>query len=102
MSFNVSLLDATFVALLGILALIRLVGPARYQLPLLLAGSAALVGFGSPRTMVVITGLTLGFIFPLHRLIKRAVNQQWPRAIAASLLPGGLMVLVSLLVFFKI
>ena len=32
MSFNVSLLNATFVALLGILAFARLVWPQRYQL----------------------------------------------------------------------
>ena len=102
MSFNVSLLDATFVALLGILAVTRLAWPQRYQLPLLLVGSAAVIGLGSLKTLVVISAITLGFIYPLHRVVKLAVDRRWPRVIAAALLPGGLIVLVGLLLFFKI
>ena len=76
MSFNVSLLDATFVALLGILAVSRLAWPQRSQVPLLLVGSAAVIGLGSLRTLVVISAITLGFIYPLHRLIKLAVDRE--------------------------
>ena len=102
MSFNVSLLDATFVALLGILAVTRVAWPRRSQVPLLLVGSAAVIGLGSLRTLVVISAITLVFIYPLQRLVKLAVDRRWPRVVAAALLPGGLVVLVGLLLLFKI
>lgn len=102
MFVNVSFLDATFVALLGLLTLVRVAWPKRYHVSLLCVGSAVLIGMGSVNTLIVMSAITLGFIYPLHRLIKRAADRQWPAVVARLLLPAGLGGLVALLVVFKI
>ena len=100
-SFNVSLLDVRFVLLLCGLALARIVWPRRHQLWLILLGSGLAIGIGAPKTLLLISSITVLFIYPVNRLWKIAADRHWPKMIPAAVLATGIGVLVGLLAAFK-
>jgi alginate O-acetyltransferase complex protein AlgI len=102
LDFSVSLLDARFVLLLCGLALARTVWPSRHQRWLILLGSALAIGLGSPRTLLLISGITVVFIYPMNRLLKIATDRRWPGVLPGLILATGVSVLVALLVAFKV
>src|SRR4029078_10355857 len=102
MGFEVNLLNAAFVLLLCLVAMVRLIWPGRHQLLLILLAGAVAVGIGSPKTLLVISGTTLLFIYPLQRVMKVARDRSWNPLISRALFPCGVSVLVGALVFFKL
>src|SRR6516225_2362859 len=102
MNLNVSLLDAKYILLLGLLPLLRLVWPKRYYLTLLLSSTALIIGLGSPKTLLLISGITVLFVFPLLLLLRMSVDRGWPPRVTKCILPVGLTVLVVALVIFKV
>jgi alginate O-acetyltransferase complex protein AlgI len=102
MNLTVSLLDPRYVLLLCCLPLLRLVWPSRYYLGLLLASTVVIIGVGSPRTLALITVLTVCFIFPLLLLHRWSRDRRWPAAVSGSILPVGIGTLVLLLLVSKL
>jgi alginate O-acetyltransferase complex protein AlgI len=102
MSFSVSLLDAKYVLLLALLPLLRLVWPKRYYLWLLLSSTAVIIGLGAPKTLLLISAITILFIYPLLWLKRRAEEKRWPPIIITSLMPVGIGGMVAILVVFKL
>ncbi len=102
MHFTASLLDLQFVLLLCVLGFLRTIWPARYYTVLGALGSALLIGFASPKTLAVISGITICYLYPLHRLMQAGKNRQWPKAYLRLLLLTGIGGLIAFLLLFKV
>src|SRR5258705_13397119 len=101
MHFTASLLDLQFVLLLCVLGFLRTIWPARYYTVLGALGSALLIGFASPKTLAVISGITICYLYPLHRLMQAGKNRQWPKAYLRLLLLTGIGGLIAFLFLFE-
>jgi alginate O-acetyltransferase complex protein AlgI len=97
---QLSLLDLRFVILLVAVAVIRRWCPARY-LPYFGAGvSAVLVGIASWHTLAVISGITLGYLYPVHLIaIRLRARGGSAEAMLVRVAIGGL---VAGLAIFKV
>jgi alginate O-acetyltransferase complex protein AlgI len=101
MELAASLLNLKFVLLLCGVGLMRALWPQK-QFPLLAAASSALViGLASPKTLVVIAGITLAYLYPLHRLM-RVGDGKWPEAVSRWLLWLAIGGLIAILFLFKL
>jgi alginate O-acetyltransferase complex protein AlgI len=101
MQITASLLDFKFILLLLGLSLLRPLWP-RSQYALLLAlGSALIVGLAAPRTLAVISAITLLYLYPLHRIMRAAVARGRSESVSRLWLPLGMGGLVAALVVFK-
>ncbi len=101
MTLSSSFFDFKYVLLLCLLGGLRLVWPRRHYELFVALSIGLVVGLATPRTLLVIGGITALFIFPLHRLKRLAVARNWPAAVSAPLVPVGIGLLVLLLVVFK-
>jgi alginate O-acetyltransferase complex protein AlgI len=101
MSIIASFLDVKFLLLLLILGSLRYFVPSRHFTLAGAFGSAAVVGLTAPKTFAAITVITLGFLFPLHRIACWAREHNRSGWFSKSLLPGGVGLLVTLLVLSK-
>jgi len=101
MPISASFLDVKFLLLLILLGVSRWIWPSRHFVLFGALGSAAVVGFTAPKTFVVITVISLGFLFPLHRLACWARERHTPRWFSDNVIPVGIGLLVSILVLTK-
>lgn len=99
---SASLLDPKFILFLAGVALLRQVWPQRAYILFCVLSSAALLGFAAPGTLLVIAGITLLYLYPLHRLIRMADEKGWSASARKLLLWGGVAGLVITLVAFKL
>ena len=97
-----SLLDVRFVLLLCLLGLARTVCPQRYLALFGALGSALLVGLASPGTLLVVSGIVMFYLYPLHRLMKRLSPTGEGQSIRYFMLAVGVGGLVSALIVFKL
>jgi alginate O-acetyltransferase complex protein AlgI len=102
MHFTPSLLDLQFVLLLCALGFVRAIWPAQHYVVLGALGSALLIGFASPKTLAVISAISLCYLYPLHRLMRVAQIRQWPKACQRLLLWTGIGGLIAFLLLFKV
>jgi alginate O-acetyltransferase complex protein AlgI len=102
MTVNPSLLDWKFVTLLAIVGLLRRFVPRRFYVAFGAASSAALVGLAAPQTLLVIAGVTLLYVYPLHRLMWAARERGYSQAMLRWLLGLGISGLVAILILFKL
>jgi alginate O-acetyltransferase complex protein AlgI len=102
MTITASLLDVKFVLLLFLIGLLRSIWPSKHYVLFGVLASAAALSFAAPTTFVTIAAITLGFLFPLHRLMWTARERSWPRLLSSSLLLVGIGGMVALLVAFKL
>ena len=97
---NLSLLDPAFLGLLVAVIALRAVAPARAQGVVGALASAALIGFASLSTLVLIGGIAVFYLYPLVLLI-RARKVAGGQAAAKPWLIGGIVGLIALLVLYK-
>jgi hypothetical protein len=97
-----SFLDIRFILALCLIALARLVWPKKYYVLYGALSSALIIGLSAPRSLIVISGVTLLLIFPLRILGLYSEKLHVPRSFSKSLMPVGIIGLVALLLFFKI
>jgi alginate O-acetyltransferase complex protein AlgI len=102
MEFSPSLLNPIFLGLLVLLGLIRYLWPTRHYALFGAIASAVLIGLSSLSSLLAIAGVTLLFVYPLHRLSRLAVTRSWSPNVSASILPIGILGLVAILVIFKV
>src|SRR5687768_558775 len=98
MGITASFLDFRFLLLLVALGLIRWLWPSKNFALLGALASAVVVGVTAPSTFVAITGITLGFVYPLHRLSWHGRMKQWPKWATGAIIPVGMAALVLTLV----
>jgi alginate O-acetyltransferase complex protein AlgI len=99
---NASLLDWKFVALLAVVGVLRAIVPQRFYILFGVTSSAALVGLAAPQTLLVIGGVTLFYVYPLHRLMLAARERGYSETVSKWLLGLGIAGLVALLMGFKL
>lgn len=80
----------------------RSLWPARRYVLLGLLTSVLLVGIAAPRTLIVVSVITLCYVYPLHRLTKFAMRRGSSRPVLRLWLGLGIAGLVALLVGFKL
>ena len=97
-----SLLDVRFVLLVCLLGLARSLCPQRHLVFFGAAGSALLVGLAAPQTFLVISGVVLLYLFPLHRLTKGLHRPGASESIRSLVMALGIGGLVSALILFKL
>lgn len=97
-----SLLDLRFLGLIVAIGLLRWACPSRYYILFGVTASALAVAVAAPATFLIITGIVLGVLFPLHRLVCLAREKNWPSRVRACLVPGGVALMVLLLVASKL
>jgi alginate O-acetyltransferase complex protein AlgI len=102
MGVNLSLLDVGFVLILIGLGLSRVFWPQKYYSFLLAASSAVVVGLASPKTCLIITALTVLYLYPVHRLMRNAIDKGRRDQVSRVWLPLSVGGLVALLVLFKV
>ncbi len=98
---NLSLLDVKFVLLLCSLVILRVIWPRKQQGVLVALGGAAVIGLASPWTVAVIAGISVFYLYPLHRLM-RTVEERGSKQFSRVILWAGIAALVALLVGFKL
>jgi alginate O-acetyltransferase complex protein AlgI len=101
MSTSASFLDVRFLLLLLVLGTVRWIWPTRNFAFLGAIASAAVVLYAAPATFVVISALTLGVLFPLHRLMHAAHTRNWSTWVRRSLLAIAVGSFVGLLIVSK-
>jgi len=97
-----SLLDAKFVVLLCLLGLARYLCPPRHLITLGALGSAILVGLAAPTTLMVISGVALLYLYPLHRAMKMRGTTGQVAEHSSVWLGVGIAGLVGALFLFKL
>ncbi len=102
MPLSASLLDLRFLALVVLIGLARAFCPPRHFVLFGVAASALTIALAAPSTFLVIAAITLGFVYPLHRLAGFARTRPWPPALTAALVPAGIGLLVAFLVVSKL
>jgi alginate O-acetyltransferase complex protein AlgI len=102
MAVSASLLDWRFVALLAAVGLLRRVVPQRFYLAFGIASSAFLVGLAAPKTLLVIGGVTLFYLYPVHRLMRAVSRRGYSGAVSKWLLGLSIGGLIALLLVFKL
>lgn len=100
LDLEVSLVSAGFVGGLAAMTLARAVTPRSWHTGLGVAASAALIGLGSPATLAMLAGTTLGVVYPVSRVIA-AKRESAPRAARAAF-AAGIAVIVAAWVLFKL
>jgi len=99
---DLSYLDIRFVALLGLLALLRFAWPKKHYAALGALSSAVLILLAAPGTLIAISGITILFLMPLLSLSRYVRNLRVPSIIKESIIPFGIASLVLVLVLFKV
>jgi alginate O-acetyltransferase complex protein AlgI len=99
---DLSLLNIKFVALLSLIALTRPVWPVAAYPMLVALSSAGLIGLASPQTLIVITALTVGVVYPGYLILLFAHQHAWSRRMKILTLSLSVGVLVLLLIAFKV
>ena len=99
---NLSLLDPKFILLLALLALVRKCSPAKWSFVIGLTGSICLVGLSSIKTLVVITAITVFYLYPTHLLWVRLSKKQCGLRMPQLMLGASITGLILLLILFKI
>src|ERR1700749_2696405 len=70
MELAASLLDIKFIVLLCGLAVLRCFCPRKHSAALFAISSALVIGLASWRTLLAIGGVTIFYLYPLHRLMR--------------------------------
>jgi alginate O-acetyltransferase complex protein AlgI len=96
-----SLLDLKFVGLLALIALARSFVPPRFYIGFGVLSSALVLGLAAPKTLLVISGVTLLYLYPLHYLIAARGKTENSSA-GGFYLWLGVSGLIGLLVLFKL
>jgi alginate O-acetyltransferase complex protein AlgI len=99
---SASLLDLKFVLLLCGLGLLRPLWPQKQYAFWVAISSATVIGLASPKTLLVIAGITLLYLYPLHRLMRTAQDRGYSQNIFRFSRWLGIGGLVGLLVVFKL
>lgn len=99
---SVSLLDLKFVLLLCLIGLLRWLWPVRQYALLGALCSAAVIGWAAPKALAVIVGLTVLYLYPVHRLYRLAQKKGWPERARSGIMVGAIVGLVLILVVFKL
>ena len=102
MHLTASLLDVKFVLLLCGLGVLRTLWPRRHYSLFIGLTSALVVGLAAPQTLWVISGITLLYLYPIHRLMRAAAERRRPEKISPLWLLLSVGGLVTLLVLFKL
>ncbi len=102
MIVEASLLDWRFVVLLIVIAGLRQFVPARHYVGFGMITSVALLAWTSIATTLIIGGITLLYIFPIHRLLRHADQAGWSSGAHKVIYAAGLAGLVLMLVVFKV
>jgi len=102
MELTASLLDIRFVILLGTLALTRPLWPHRHCVKAGALCSAALVGIGSPQTLLVISSIVVAYLYPLHRVITRRQAAGASKRAGQAWLTFGVAGLLLIFIGFKL
>jgi alginate O-acetyltransferase complex protein AlgI len=97
-----SLLDVRFLILLTLVCMCRAFWPRRHYALLGALASATLVALGSVQTFLAIAGITILYIFPVHRLMRASAHGERGALRRRLLLGIGIAGLVGLLITFKI
>lgn len=98
-TLSASLLDVRFVLALCLLAGLRALWPRQHSALFMALGSAVVVGLASPKTLLVIVGITVLFLYPIHRWTRlREDGSKGSR----PLLWVGIWGLVGALLLFKV
>jgi len=99
---NLSLLDTKFILLLAALALLRRYCPSRLYPPFGLIASAILVSIASVKTFIVVTAITVLYLYPSHLLWHYVSKRQPGGRVARVVLGASIVGLVLLLIVFKV
>src|SRR4051794_25925781 len=102
MTFAPSLLDIRFVALLAAIGLLRPLVRLRFYVLFGVASSALLVGLAAPKTLLVIAGVTLLYLYPLHRVMWSLRRRGASTTTLKWALGLGVSGLVAVLLLFKV
>jgi alginate O-acetyltransferase complex protein AlgI len=100
MDLSLSLLDVKFVLLMAGLAVLRVFWPQKQYALLMAISSALLIGLGSPKTLLVIAGVTVLYLYPIHRLTR--VTGTAPKGLSRTWLWLAIGGLVAALFLFKL
>ena len=98
---SASLVDVKFIGLLAALILIRPCVPGRWYAVFGALSSAVLIGLASPPTLLIVVGVTLGYLYPLHLISLRARRRGADRNTSKRWVLLGLAGLIALMVVFK-
>jgi alginate O-acetyltransferase complex protein AlgI len=102
MEQSASLLNLKFVSLLCCLGLMRALWPRKHFALLIALSSALVIGLVAPKTLFVITAITLLYLYPLHRLMRTLENRGGSETVSRWLLWLGIGGLVAFLFLFKL
>jgi alginate O-acetyltransferase complex protein AlgI len=102
MTVTASLLDWRFVGLLAAVGLVRKFVPQRFYVAFGVTSSALLVGLASPQTLLVIAGVTLLYVYPLHRVMLVVRERGYSETVSKWLLGIGIGGVVALLIVSKL
>lgn len=96
------LLDLRFIALMTLVCALRPVIPDRRFATFGAVSSVLLVGLASPTTLAVIGGVTVLWLFPLHRLTQELRTDETKDEMRRWVFIVGVVVLVGCMVGFKL
>jgi len=99
---SASYLNLEFVLLVCGLSLLRTIWPDKYYASLLAVSSVLVIGLASPPTLLVIAGVTLFYLYPLHKLQRALEKRGSSKAAYRFWLWLGMGGLVGFLVIFKL
>ena len=102
MELSASLLNVKFVLLLCGVGSMRAFWPQKHFAMLVTLSSALVIGLASPQTLLLIAGITLLYLYPLHRLMRVIQNSDRSITVYRWLLWLGIGGLVALLFIFKL
>jgi len=97
-----SFLNLYFVGILCLIGIIRYIFPKRYYVIFGAISSALLIWLAAPKSLLVICGLTIFFIYPLQLLQRSAKKNYLSKSVTNSFLSIGIAGLVILLIYYKI
>lgn len=96
-----SFLNLNFVGALCLVGLLRYICPQKYYVVFGVLSSALIIGLASPKSLLVICGITILFILPLQALSRLAEKSRLPKIVKNSLMPAAITGLVVLLIYYK-
>ncbi len=99
---SASLLDLKFVLLLCGLGVLRTLWPQKHFACFVALSSALVIGVASPKTLLVIAGITLLYLYPLHRVMRAVEERGCSNTASRWWLLLGIGGLVALLFLFKL
>jgi len=102
MHLSASLLDLNFVLLLCIVGMLRALWPRSHYALFVALSSALVVGLASLPTLLAISGITLLYLYPVHRVMHAVRLSKRLNRFSRFLLPLSVCGLVAVLVVFKL